>query len=263
MTTALPHGLSHEVPRRLDAHRPDRVLLSADTFAVDRARRALDVVLASVLLLLAAPLLGLAALLVVLTDGRPVVFRQLRVGEGGRPIGVPKLRTMSVRPGPAVTAADDARITRVGRLLRRTSIDELPQLWLVLRGQMTLVGPRPESLELAERYPASCRFILRARPGLTGPAQLAYRERSALPPEGWGVEEWYLERLVPLRAAADLDFLERPTLVRACGYLVRTALFVTGLRDYERTIAAGTPRTTTGSQRALTHSPVTRSNSKL
>lgn len=261
--TEVSRGLHTGLPRWYAAHRPDRVLLCADTLAIGTSRRALDVVVASLLLVLAAPLLGLGALLVLLTDGRPVLFRQLRVGQGGRPFAVPKLRTMRAGSGAAVTTSSDTRITPVGRFLRRTSIDELPQLFLVLRGRMTLVGPRPESLALADRYPASCRFVLQARPGLTGPAQLSYREHAAEPPDGWDVEEWYLQRLVPLRADADLEFLERPTLARACGYLVRTALFVSGLRDYERAVATGSPTTTTGSQRALTHSPVARSNSKL
>ena len=138
--------------------------------------------------------------------------------------------------GPSVTSATDARITRVGRVLRRTSIDELPQLWHVLRGQMTLVGPRPEETTLAAAYPESCRFILTARPGLTGPSQLRYRETSAVPPAGWEVEQWYLTRLVPVRVDADLDYLTDPSLGRTVRYLWLTALFVLGLHTCETTV---------------------------
>jgi lipopolysaccharide/colanic/teichoic acid biosynthesis glycosyltransferase len=226
-------------------------------------RRSLDVVVAGALLLVVLPLLAVAAGLLLATSGRPVLFHQLRVGEAGRPFRLTKLRTMRPGAGSAVTTRDDVRITRLGRVLRRTSVDELPQLWAVLRGRMTLVGPRPESVELAARYPASARPVLLARPGLTGPAQLAYRERAATPPPGQDPEAWYLETVVPLRAEADLAYLRRPTPTATLAWLVRTALFVVGLGNYEMSVAGSPGRTVSGSQRALTHSPVVRSNSKL
>jgi lipopolysaccharide/colanic/teichoic acid biosynthesis glycosyltransferase len=155
-----------------------------------------------------------------------------------------KLRTMvsgAERMGAGLAVNDgDTRITRVGALLRRTSIDELPQRWDVLCGRMTLVGPRPESVTLAARYPEACRRILLARPGLTGPAQLRYRERSAVPPEGWSdVEGWYLTRLVPLRVEADLDYLRRPSIGATLRTLCLTAMFVVGLVDLEEAAPAG------------------------
>src|SRR3954453_5057962 len=211
---------------------------AVDAFAVGPARRALDVLVAGMLLLVCLPLLLLVATLIAVTDGRPVFFTQDRVGEGSRPFRLYKLRSMRVGAGPAVTVHHDTRVTRVGAFLRRTSIDELPQLWHVLRGQMTLVGPRPESVELAARWPDSCRLLLTVRRGLTGPAQLRYRERSAVPPEGCTVEEWYLNVLMPERTQADLEFLARPTLARTVGYLWETVLFVVGLTDPERTVNA-------------------------
>jgi lipopolysaccharide/colanic/teichoic acid biosynthesis glycosyltransferase len=212
---------------------------------VGPARRALDILVATGLLLLAWPFLAVIAGLILLTSGRPVFFHQSRVGEHGRRFVLHKLRTMQVvASGPEVTAQSDARITRLGAFLRRTAIDELPQLWHVLRGQMTLVGPRPESDTLATRYPASCQAILLARPGLTGPAQLHYRERSAVPPAGWSdVEAYYLQVLVPLRVAADQEYLADPTLRRTLRYLFLTALFVTGLADVQRAIPAELPST--------------------
>lgn len=205
---------------------------------VGPARRLVDVAVASVLLVVALPVIAVAAALVLVLDGRPVFFAQERVGQDGLPFRLYKLRSMSTaRSGPDVTAAHDPRVTRIGALLRRTSVDELPQLWHVLRGDMTLVGPRPETVALAARYPAACRFVLRVRPGLTGPAQLAYRERAAVPPPGWpDAESWYLSVLVPLRAAADLEFLRRPTVWRVGVYLVRTAAFVAGILDTERPV---------------------------
>ena len=135
-------------------------------------RRALDVTVAVVVLIVALPLMLVVAVLLLVRDGRPVLFTQQRVGEHGQPFLLYNFRSMRPTDGPGVTAAHDARVTRFGAVLRRTSLDELPQLWHVLRGQMTLVGPRPESVDLALRYPEQYRYVLHARPGLTGPARL-------------------------------------------------------------------------------------------
>lgn len=228
------------------------VVLPRVALHVSASRRMLDVVASTLALALCLPVLAVAALLVYLTDGGPVLFRQTRIGEGGRPFTVYKLRTMRRDPaGPAVTASHDARITRVGAALRRVSIDELPQLWHVLRGQMTLVGPRPESEYLAARYPMSCRPVLQARPGLTGPTQLYYREASAVPPPGWDVESWYLSVLVPLRTQADMEYLVRPTLARTLRYLALTALFLVGLADLQHPVTAPPAPEGAGSRREV------------
>lgn len=219
--------------RTASRHRRDDPLIG-----VGVARRALDIVVAAVMLVILLPLLAMVAGLILVTSGRPVLFTQSRVGENGRRFIIYKLRTMRVvASGPEITAQSDARITRLGAFLRRTAIDELPQLWHVLRGQMTLVGPRPESDALAKRYPAAYRSVLLARPGLTGPAQLHYRERSAVPPAHWSdVETYYLEVLVPLRVEADREYLDRPTIRRTLHYLMLTALFVVGAADLQRTV---------------------------
>jgi lipopolysaccharide/colanic/teichoic acid biosynthesis glycosyltransferase len=204
------------------------VLLAGEPFRVSAARRALDVAASALALVVAAPVLLVAAALVLVTDGRPVLFSQTRLGEGGRPFRMYKVRSMrSSVDGPGVTSVGDPRITPVGRILRAFSIDELPQLWHVLRGQMTLVGPRPESTALAARYPESCRFVLAARPGLTGPSQLTYRESSVVPPVGSGdPDEWYLSVLVPLRTEVDLEFLLRPTMASTVRWLLATVVVV-------------------------------------
>ncbi|MEU4396543.1 sugar transferase [Kribbella sp. NPDC023855] len=209
---------------------------TAGQYGVGGSRRILDICVTLLSSVLVLPLIAIVAIGILLSDGRPVFFRQSRVGENARRFTMYKLRTMRVAAsGPEVTAESDVRVTRLGAFLRRTSIDELPQLWHVLTGQMTLVGPRPESDALARRYPESCRPILLARPGLTGPAQLRYREKSVVPPASWpDVESYYLQVLVPLRVAADQEYLHRPTLRRTFHYLLLTALFIAGLTDTQR-----------------------------
>jgi lipopolysaccharide/colanic/teichoic acid biosynthesis glycosyltransferase len=130
------------------------------------------------------------------------------------------------KAGPEVTAPGDDRVTRLGALLRKTSLDELPQLLNVLRGDMTLVGPRPETVSLAERYPDELQFIFRYRPGMTGPSQVLVRDESVLG-QAADVENYYLAELVPHRVATDLGFLRYPTITETLRWLWDTFLYVT------------------------------------
>jgi lipopolysaccharide/colanic/teichoic acid biosynthesis glycosyltransferase len=193
------------------------------------ARRLLDVALSASMLVVLSPLLVLVALAVRLSGGT-ALFRQSRVGQGGIPFTMYKFRTMIPgSPGPLVTAPGDPRITRIGRLLRATKIDELPQFLNILLGDMTLVGARPEAVGLAGRYPAECRAVFRYRPGLTGPGQLWLPDWAVLPrPEDAevdvDVDEHYLGKVVPGRAPLDIEYLERPTIRRTVGLLVETLL---------------------------------------
>jgi lipopolysaccharide/colanic/teichoic acid biosynthesis glycosyltransferase len=161
-----------------------------------RGKRALDVAVAGAALLVAAPVLGMAALLIRLeTHGHPI-YRQRRVGLGGEPFDLYKLRTMvagaeTMGAGLAVDAGD-ARITRLGALLRRTSMDELPNLVNVLRGEMSIVGPRPTVQVQVDRYTERQRGRLSVRPGLTGWAQI--HGRASLPwHERIELDLWYVE----------------------------------------------------------------------
>ena len=162
--------------------------------------RALDVATASAGLVATSPLLAAAALAIKLEDRGPVLYRQTRVGEGGRDFQLLKLRTMVVGAesqgsGYAVDK-DDARITRVGRVLRRLSLDELPQLWNVVRGDMSLIGPRPTLSYQVERYTARQRRRLEVKPGITGWAQIHGRAR--LPwDERIELDVWYVEHRSP------------------------------------------------------------------
>jgi lipopolysaccharide/colanic/teichoic acid biosynthesis glycosyltransferase len=172
-------------------------------------RRFLDVVGASLLLLVSAPLLALAALAVKLEDLGPVLYRQRRVGKDGEDFELLKLRTMVVGAeklgsGFAVDEGDP-RITRVGRVLRRLSLDELPQLWNVVRGDMSLIGPRPTLRYQVERYTPRQRRRLEVKPGITGWAQV--NGRASLP---WDdrieLDVWYVEHRSPW---VDLKILAR------------------------------------------------------
>jgi lipopolysaccharide/colanic/teichoic acid biosynthesis glycosyltransferase len=174
--------------------------------------RAADVVIAGLGLVLASPILAAAALAVKLEDRGPVLFRQGRVGKDGVDFELFKLRSMVVgaeRQG-AGYAVDrgDARITRVGRFLRRTSIDELPQLWNVVRGDMSVIGPRPTLRYQVERYTERQRRRLEVKPGLTGWAQI--HGRAALPwAERIELDVWYVEHRSP---RVDLKILLRTPL---------------------------------------------------
>jgi exopolysaccharide biosynthesis polyprenyl glycosylphosphotransferase len=196
---------------RLD-HIADLPVVQYSTWHVSRStlllKRGLDLAVSALGLLVLAPVLGVVALAVRLDTPGPVIFRQVRAGKGGRAFRMYKFRTMVAGaeelladlvpfdelPEPVFKLPNDPRVTRVGRFLRRTSLDELPQLVNVLRGEMSLVGPRPEQVELVARYGEEARFRLAVRPGLTGPMQvfgrgeLSFEERLA-------VERDYIENL--------------------------------------------------------------------
>jgi lipopolysaccharide/colanic/teichoic acid biosynthesis glycosyltransferase len=171
--------------------------------------RALDVAGASLGLALASPFLAVGALAIKLADGGPVVYRQRRVGKDGREFELFKLRTMVVGAeqqgaGWAVNRGDP-RITRVGRLLRRVSLDEVPQLWNVVRGEMSLIGPRPTLAYQVEQYTPRQRKRLEVKPGVTGWAQI--HGRAALPwEERIELDVWYVENRSPV---VDLKILLR------------------------------------------------------
>jgi lipopolysaccharide/colanic/teichoic acid biosynthesis glycosyltransferase len=179
--------------------------------------RALDLVIASAMLALSAPLLALAALAIKLESHGPVFYRQRRVGLQGRPFELWKLRTM-VRGAETMGAGiyvleGDARITRVGRLLRRYSLDELPNLVNVLRGEMAVVGPRPTVQEQVDRYTDRQRMRLEVKPGITGWAQI--NGRTSLPwPDRIELDVWYVEHR-SLRL--DLRILARTARMLASG----------------------------------------------
>jgi lipopolysaccharide/colanic/teichoic acid biosynthesis glycosyltransferase len=187
-------------------------------------KRGLDVALALPALLLLAPILLLLAAAVLLTSGRPVLFVQERIGMDGRPFNLRKLRTMrkDVAKGLLLTGAGDARVTRLGRFLRASKLDELPQLANVLRGDMSLVGPRPEVPRYVARYTPEQRRVLETRPGLTDPASVLYRDEEAIlgsvPEESR--ERYYLETVLPKKLGMNLEYIDRASV----GYDIRLVL---------------------------------------
>lgn len=165
------------------------------------AKRGGDLILTLLLAVPLAPLAALCAIAVRWRDGAPVLFRQVRVGRAGRPFTILKFRTMAVAPGAEVTVAGDRRITPLGRILRGTKFDELPQLWNVLMGEMALVGPRPEVPSYVDRYPGLFRGIRGLRPGVTDWASLAFRDEEAVLARHQDEAKYYERVLLPRKIA--------------------------------------------------------------
>lgn len=192
--------------------------------------RAVEAGLACLGLVLASPILLVAAGLVAATSPGPVLFRQQRVGLNGRSFTLLKLRTMKVAPeGSQLTASGDARVTPVGRWLRRLKLDEIPQLWNVARGDMSLVGPRPEVPRYVDGSPL-WQQVLAVRPGMTDPVTLRLRDEETLLAEVDDAERFYRERLLPWKLRGYRDYLERRSWATDLGVLGASALVVLRLR---------------------------------
>ncbi len=194
------------------------------------AKRLVDIVVSASLLLLLAPLLLGLAIWVRVDSKGPALFRQARVGLGGQLFTIHKFRTMRADGGGlGLTVGDDARITRAGRWLRRLKLDELPQLWDVLRGAMSLVGPRPDLPEYVRRYPEALRAqLLAVRPGITDPASLAFRDEAERLAAAADPEREYLERILPAKLQLSADYAGRATVWTDLRLMARTALLLIG-----------------------------------
>lgn len=185
-------------------------------------------VLALVCLMLSLPFLAIAILAIMTSSRGPAVFRQERVGRGGRRFVLLKLRTMAHgSAGVGFTARDDSRVTAVGKLLRRSKLDELPELWNVVRGEMSLVGPRPEVPKYVDLGDPLWAAVLRARPGLTDPVAIHLRnEETLLAQAGGDREEFYREVLQPYKLRGHLAYLKRRSWATDLGVLFGTAIAV-------------------------------------
>jgi lipopolysaccharide/colanic/teichoic acid biosynthesis glycosyltransferase len=160
------------------------------------------------------PLFGILSLVIILDSRGPVFFRPQRVGKSGKRFRMVKFRTMTAdaaSQGPPITVRTDRRITRVGAFLRKTKLDELPQLFNILFGDMGFVGPRPEDPSIAEKYPQPLMGIFRFRPGITSPASMAFRaEEEMIPRDRW--ESVYFGEILPKKVEADVAYMEKKTV---------------------------------------------------
>jgi lipopolysaccharide/colanic/teichoic acid biosynthesis glycosyltransferase len=193
-------------------------------------KRAFDLLVSAALLLLLAPLMVLIALWVKLDSTGPALFRQQRVGQHGKLFSIHKFRTMRAQAGGlGLTVGADARITRAGQWLRRLKLDELPQLFDVLRGAMSLVGPRPELPRYVALYPADLRAqVLAVRPGITDPASLAFRDEAERLAQSADPEMAYVQEILPVKLRLSAEYAARASLWTDLRLIARTALLLVG-----------------------------------
>ncbi len=196
------------------------------------AKRSFDLAASVSGLLVLFPLMLLIAILVKAEDGGGVFFRQERVGRGGRPFRMWKFRTMipyASALGPSLTVAGDRRITRVGGWLRAHKLDELPQLFNVVAGEMTLVGPRPEVPRYVDMYTPEQRSVLDLEPGITDRASIMFADESALLAGQDDPEGYYIEKVIPEKIRINLEYADQATSLSDLRVLLETAGYVGSL----------------------------------
>lgn len=189
------------------------------------AKRAFDFLCATGGLVLLSPAFVPVALAIWLGDRGPVFYLQERVGRGGKPFRIWKFRTMRVnadREGLKLTVGRDPRITAVGAFLRKTKLDELPQLLNVVKGEMSLVGPRPEVAKYVELYGEAELPVLDLTPGITDPASLRFRNESEILAAEEDPERAYIERIMPEKARMNLEYAARASVLRDAGLVIAT-----------------------------------------
>lgn len=191
-------------------------------------KRTFDVVVSAIALVLLAPLMAAVAIAIRLGSSGPALFKQERVGRNFQRFKILKFRTMVVdapKLGAQITqGTDDPRITPIGKFLRRTKLDELPQLINVLRGDMSFVGPRPEVPRYVEMFRDDYQEILQVRPGITDPASLKYRDEGAILAQAADHEAEYVERILPDKIALAKQYVRRPSFATDVVLIFRTVL---------------------------------------
>jgi lipopolysaccharide/colanic/teichoic acid biosynthesis glycosyltransferase len=188
-------------------------------------KRTFDAIVSFLGLVLLSPFLLPVAILINLDSPGPILFRQQRIGKGFRPFFICKFRTMlqdPCGPGRLITIGDDPRITRVGRWLRKAKIDELPQLFNVLKGEMSFVGPRPEVAKYVQVFHRDYEDILRVRPGITDLASLKYRDEAYLLQKAANPEEEYVSHVLPDKIKLAKDYVQRSSLLFDLGLIFKT-----------------------------------------
>jgi lipopolysaccharide/colanic/teichoic acid biosynthesis glycosyltransferase len=193
------------------------------------AKRTVDVILATLGLLFCLPLFAAIWLVLTFADPGTVFFRQRRVGQHGRLFEIIKFRTMSTHAegnGPSITISGDQRVTRIGRALRKTKLDELPQLWNVLRGEMSLVGPRPELPQFVALYTPEQRAVLALKPGITDEASLIYRNEEQLLAAASDPGQFYIQHCIPQKIALNLAYARHASVRSDLVIILRTVMAV-------------------------------------
>ncbi len=205
------------------------------TFSIRRTsihgavRRGLDIIIALIALVSIAPIMLLISLAVYLEGNRPIFFEQTRLGIAGRPFKMYKFRKFRAdcdASGTPLTVDGDSRLTVVGKILAATKLDELPQLWNILKGDMAIVGPRPESMAFADCFKDGFDEILRYKPGLIGPSQIAFRHEARLYPEGEDPCTFYRRVLFPAKARIDLAYFRQRKIGSDFALMLQCALVV-------------------------------------
>lgn len=197
-------------------------------------KRIVDTACALVGLVVTSPVLLACAVAIRLDSRGPVFFRQRRVGQYGKTFRIFKFRTMIVATdenGSKLTASGDTRVTPVGKILRKTKLDEIPQLLNVFRGEMSLVGPRPEVPEYTEKYTVHERRVLEVRPGITGPASLAYIDEEQLLAAAEDRERYYVDTIMKHKLRYDLAYCTNICLLEDMRIIFRTGGSLVGLRS--------------------------------
>lgn len=211
------------------------MMVQGQWFYVRRLPRFLDIVIALAAVLLLAPVFAVTALLIAAEDGQPILFRQKRIGRNGEPFHILKFRTMRAgAKGPAITAQRDPRVTRVGAQLRALKIDELPQLINVLRGDMSLIGPRPEVPEYVKLDDGLWQKVLDVRPGITDLASLALRDEEAILSSASDCDAYYRSVILPDKLRVNLDYQQTRCLASDLKLLWMTARYSFYRRGFER-----------------------------
>jgi lipopolysaccharide/colanic/teichoic acid biosynthesis glycosyltransferase len=203
---------------------------SRPSFGIDVSlRRSLDILCAAVAGSILAPVMLTVVIAVWIESGGPILFSQLRLGQHGRPFRMYKFRKFGPdcdNHGCPLTIEGDGRLTAIGRVLAASKLDELPQLWNVLRGDMSIVGPRPESLAFTDCFRNGFEKILEHKPGLFGPCQVMFRHEGKLYPAGVAAVEFYRQVLFPAKAEIDLAYFSRRTLVSDLRWILRGAWMI-------------------------------------
>lgn len=220
----------HISAERRAAARPGRFYLRV-------GKRLFDLVVSPFALILLSPILLFVAVLVKITSKGPVFFAQVRVGQNEKPFTIWKYRSMCFRAeelGPPITASGDPRITRLGAILRKWKLDELPQFWNVLKGDMSVVGPRPELPCHVVGYSIEQRRVLAVKPGITDLASLHYREEERLLKNNNDPERYYRETILPHKLALNVQYIERISLLQDLTLILstmRSVLVFSGKRE--------------------------------